>query len=76
MKKKTIKTPIVKKKSTIKKKNYFDVVIQDKEGRTESTLYDCSYNIDYLVTDIGKKLSKLKLGQKLSIIPMQVINKF
>jgi hypothetical protein len=74
MEKKTTKKSIVKKKPTIKKKNYLDIVLEDKEGRTESVIYGGGLNDEYLINYISEKVSKLKLGQKLLIKPMEILS--
>lgn len=74
MKKKITKKSIVKKKPTIKKKNYLDIVLEDKEGRTESIIYGGGFNDEYVIKYISEKVSKLKLGQKLLIKPMEILS--
>jgi len=55
------------KKKPIEKKQMFDIVLEDREGRTESVTYGGSCNDEYLIKYIAEKLSKIKLGQKLTI---------
>lgn len=54
-------------KKIIKKKQLLDIVLEDRKGGKESIVYGGSCKDEYLVKYIAEKLSKLKLGQKLSI---------
>ena len=82
-KKATVKKKAVSKKATTNNKNkskekpikkgYLDVVLKDKDGRSESVTYYGYYDDEYLIKYIAEKISKLKLGWKLTIEPMEIL---
>ena len=82
-KKATVNKKAVSKKATPNKKSkpkekpikkgYLDVVLKDKDGRSESVTYYGYYDEEYLIKLVAEKISKLKLGWKLTIKPMEIL---
>ena len=65
---------IESKNKKVKKKKLLEIIIEDKDGRTASFVYGGCYDDEYVINWITGRLPKLKLGQKLILKPMELLN--